>query len=67
MKCASTIDWYNTNAPTLVVTYERLPAEQVHAWLIDLLPGPGARALDVGAGSGRDAAWLASRGLEVTA
>lgn len=31
----------------------------------DLLPGRG-RALDVGGGSGRNAIWLARRGLEVT-
>ena len=67
MASPETIAWYNANAPTLVKTYERLAADQVHGWLIDLLPGPGARALDVGAGSGRDAAWLASRGLEVIA
>lgn len=67
MDSTTTIAWYNANASTLVATYERLPAERVHHWLIDLLPGPGACALDVGAGSGRDAAWMASRGLEVTA
>jgi protein-L-isoaspartate O-methyltransferase len=31
------------------------------------LPAPPARVLDVGAGSGRDAAWLTSLGLEVVA
>jgi SAM-dependent methyltransferase len=64
---ADTIAWYNTNAPALVMTYEQLQAESVHGWFIDLLPGAGATALDIGAGSGRDAAWLASRGLEVIA
>lgn len=67
MASPETIAWYNANAPSLVKTYERLAADQVHEWLINLLPGPGARALDVGAGSGRDAAWLASRGLDVIA
>jgi 2-polyprenyl-3-methyl-5-hydroxy-6-metoxy-1,4-benzoquinol methylase len=67
MACPETIAWYNANAPTLVKSYERLAADQVHGWLIDLVPGPGALALDVGAGSGRDAAWLASRGLDVIA
>lgn len=67
MTPTDTIAWYNTNAPALVKTYEQLQAESVHGWLIDLLPGAGATALDIGAGSGRDAAWLASRGLEVIA
>ncbi|MBM3645883.1 MAG: class I SAM-dependent methyltransferase [Alphaproteobacteria bacterium] len=39
----------------------------VHGWLVDLLPRAPALVLDVGAGTGRDAAWLASRGLEVVA
>jgi len=39
----------------------------VHAALIDLLPAPGKTVLDVGSGSGRDAAWLASRGYDVIA
>jgi ubiquinone/menaquinone biosynthesis C-methylase UbiE len=35
---------------------------------MNLLPmGVNSRALDVGAGSGRDAAWLVSRGFEVWA
>jgi len=67
MDCTETISWYDANAPTLVNNYERLSAEQVHGWLIDLLPNAGAAVLDVGAGSGRDAAWLASRGYSVVA
>lgn len=67
MALEETIAWYNANAATLVKTYERLPPEQVHGWLIDLLPTPGAVVLDVGSGSGRDAAWLASHGHTVVA
>jgi SAM-dependent methyltransferase len=47
--------------------YESVAAEKVHGWLVDLLPKPPALILDVGAGSGRDAAWLSSRGLDVVA
>jgi SAM-dependent methyltransferase len=47
--------------------YESVAAETVHGWLVDLLPIAPALVLDVGAGTGRDAAWLASRGLEVVA
>jgi SAM-dependent methyltransferase len=44
-----------------------VPAEQVHAWLGDLLPDQPALIFDVGAGTGRDAAWLAASGHEVVA
>ena len=61
------IPYYNTNAPALAQQYESLSAASVHSWLIDLLPKTKTLALDVGAGSGRDAAWLASLGFEVIA
>ena len=58
------IHWYNANAADLSRRYESVAAETVHGWLVDLLPAAPALVLDVGAGTGRDAAWLASRGLE---
>ena len=36
-------------------------------WTVNLLPRPPGRALDVGAGTGRDAAWLARLGFQVVA
>lgn len=44
-----------------------LSFEDVQAALLDLLPAPGATILDVGAGSGRDAAWLEAHGYDVVA
>jgi len=41
--------------------------EKVNAWLDSLLPSQPALVLDVGAGSGRDAAWLSSLGHQVIA
>ena len=61
------VDWYETHADEVVERYESLDFEQVHGWLIDALPSPPATALDIGAGSGRDAAWLARHGYEVVA
>lgn len=58
---------YDQNAAAFVAQYESLSFEQVHGCLVDLLPEPGATVLDVGAGSGRDAAWFAARGYEVVA
>jgi SAM-dependent methyltransferase len=61
------VRWYDAHAAELVTTYEAVRSERLHAWFADLLPGAGGLALDVGAGTGRDAAWLASRGFEVVA
>ena len=47
--------------------YEIVSAEHVNDWLIELLPDDKACILDVGSGSGRDAAWLASLEHEVIA
>lgn len=47
--------------------YEVVPATDVNHWLLDLLPESKGCILDVGAGSGRDAAWLAAQGYDVVA
>ena len=61
-------NWYDSHVEEASSRFEALSAEDVHAWMIDLLPtAPGALVLDVGAGTGRDAAWLAGRGMEVVA
>ena len=61
------VAWYDANANIVAPRYEGVTATSVHGWIEDLLPGAPATALDVGAGSGRDAAWLDSRGLDVIA
>jgi 2-polyprenyl-3-methyl-5-hydroxy-6-metoxy-1,4-benzoquinol methylase len=48
-------------------TYEGLRFSTMHRSFLRFLPPPGALCLDVGAGSGRDAAALARRGYQVTA
>lgn len=57
---------YAAEAEALARQYESVTFEEVHAPLLHWLPPPG-RALDIGAGSGRDAAALAARGFAVTA
>jgi len=57
---------YAAEAEALARQYESVTFEEVHAPLVHLLPPPG-RALDIGAGSGRDAAALAARGFAVIA
>ncbi len=61
------IPHYDQHAARLAQQYESLSFEEVHESLLDLLPPAGATVLDVGAGSGRDAAWLAEHGYEVVA
>jgi len=59
--------YYDSNAPRLAATYESLEAARLNAWFRDVLPAAPACVLDIGAGSGRDAAWLASLGYDVVA
>lgn len=61
------IGWYDANASSVATRYESLSPERLNAWLAHLLPDRGGVVLDVGSGSGRDAAWLAGRGYEVVA
>jgi SAM-dependent methyltransferase len=61
------IGWYDAHSDRLAGEYEAMRPDQVHAWLSGLLPAPPALVFDIGAGTGRDAAWLATRGHEVVA
>ena len=61
------IAWYDANAEAAAARYERVAPERLHGWVADPLPAAPAAAPDVGAGSGRDAAWLSSRGYDVVA
>ncbi|GAA1548032.1 hypothetical protein GCM10009730_66450 [Streptomyces albidochromogenes] len=59
--------YYAENAGRLAQRYESVTFEEVHGKVLDLLPLAPAVALDVGAGTGRDAAALARRGYRVVA
>jgi SAM-dependent methyltransferase len=62
-------DFYQHNASDLAGQYNTMPPEQVHASWQAYWPAPNShlKVLDVGAGTGRDARWLASLGAEVYA
>src|SRR3954454_23564265 len=59
--------WYDAHAGELASSYEAVDPEQLHSWFADLLPTAPSLVLDVGAGTGRDAAWLARKGHSVVA
>lgn len=61
------MSYYSLHAETLFQRYSSLDPEQVHqAWRSRLPSQPGL-ACDIGAGSGRDANWLAGQGWDVIA
>ncbi|MEU5429617.1 methyltransferase domain-containing protein [Streptomyces olivoreticuli] len=59
--------YYVQNAACLGQRYASVPFERVHGGVLDLLPSAPVKAVDVGAGTGRDAAALARRGYRVVA
>lgn len=60
--------YYDLNADALVARYDGVDPSDVHAdWAPAHLHEEPGFACDIGAGSGRDANWLAARGWEVVA
>ncbi|MFJ2865542.1 class I SAM-dependent methyltransferase [Kitasatospora sp. NPDC087314] len=58
---------YSEAAEELAAQYESVTFAEVHGDLLHCYPGPPAAVLDVGAGTGRDAAALAALGHPVVA
>ena len=58
---------YANETPDLLKIYDKITAEEVHRKVLHLIPKPSARLLDIGAGTGRDAAYFASLGHKVVA
>lgn len=67
METRGTIQIYNDRADELTAAYESLKFEDVHSDMLDIMPRASALVLDIGAGSGRDAAWFAKSGCDVVA
>ena len=61
------VAWYDANAESVARRYESVDPDSIYSWLTEMLPEPPAIVLDVGSGTGRDAAWLAGKGFEVYA
>lgn len=58
---------YEEQADSLVTRYESIPFEQKYRVEMKLLPQRPSAVLDIGAGTGADAAWLARCGHRVVA
>ncbi|RWP64137.1 methyltransferase domain-containing protein [Mesorhizobium sp.] len=67
MAAVNSVAWYDANADTVASRYEAIASENIHGWLANMLPAAPATVMDVGAGTGRDAAWLAGKGYNVVA
>lgn len=61
------IDFYEQHAAALADGYEAISFEDAYPFLVPVFSGDPLIVLDIGAGTGRDAAWLAARGHEVFA
>jgi SAM-dependent methyltransferase len=64
---ASGTQGYAEEADKLAVSYETRTFEAVQREVLHLIPSQPSRVLDIGAGTGRDAAALAARGHQVMA
>jgi SAM-dependent methyltransferase len=62
-----TVTPYHRGFREFTEAYETFGFEEIHAGALPFLPASPRLVLDVGAGSGRDAAWFAARGAEVVA
>ena len=58
---------YADEAEDLFKRYEGIPAADAHRAARHLIPAAPSRVLDIGSGTGRDAAWFASMGHRVVA
>jgi SAM-dependent methyltransferase len=67
VKRASGTEGYAEEAPELFRHYESISAAELHDAILHLIPKSPGRIVDIGAGTGRDAAWFAEMGHQVVA
>ena len=58
---------YAEEAAELFKLYESIPAADAHRAVLHLIPTAPSSILDIGSGTGRDAAWFAAQGHRVVA
>ena len=61
----ATLDWYRQNAPRFTASGAQAPSRDLDSFLDRLQPG--ARIMELGCGTGRDAARMLERGFDVDA
>lgn len=64
---SSALAGYRLAAHQLKAAYDALDPVQIYKPVQDVMPKPGEHVLDIGAGTGRDAAWWQAAGCHVTA
>ena len=67
MAQVSGTEGYAEEAEALFRQYESIPAADAHRAVLHMIPPTPASILDIGSGTGRDAAWFASQGHRVVA
>ena len=67
MGVETVLEGYEESASELIRRYEALDPAALYAPVAEALPEVPCRVLDIGAGTGRDAAWLAAQGHAVLA
>lgn len=63
----ATVSYYDDNAGDVSRRFETADMSRVHGYLLAHLPPRGSRVLEIGCGSGRDAAFLMASGYDVRA
>lgn len=58
---------YEEEAPELLEHYERITFEDAHRHVLEFFPQSPAAIVDIGSGTGRDAAYLATQGHRIVA
>jgi SAM-dependent methyltransferase len=61
------LEEYAHDAKRLLELFEEISSAEVYAQVAHLLPARPSRVADIGAGTGRDAAWFAAQGHSVVA
>ena len=61
------LDGYARAEPDIISRFESISSEELYRPVESIMPTNPKSVLDIGAGTGRDAAWFADRGAKVLA
>jgi 2-polyprenyl-3-methyl-5-hydroxy-6-metoxy-1,4-benzoquinol methylase len=63
----ATVAYYDDHAAEVSRRFETANMSRIHGYLLSHMPGKGARVMEIGCGSGRDAAFLLANGYDIRA